>query len=346
MKPRFSICIPNFNYGGYIGETIESVLAQTFTDFEICISDNASTDNSWEVISAYCARDKRIKASRNRFNVGFAGNLDKVTALAEGEWHIMLSSDDLMDRNALELYDRIITRNNNDPYMLVNSGFEQFDNDQPESRFYVGYNKYIWQASTPADAIDEVSVRRDDCGNLLKRGIEKFISPFNFVALCYSGQLYREVNGYESSRMMNPDRWFHWKLCTKAREAVFLDTTLFYYRWHNNNQTAGQIRSGVLKFWMDEYRNCFELSDLHLKRASITRKETENAFFRKVIIGYGYGSLAYGLPLRALRITAFGIFTYPGLFFTNPKSLGLLALMLVYPLTWLLSHISKKVYAR
>ena len=346
MKLRFSICIPNYNYGTYIGETIESALSQTFDDYEICIADNASTDNSWEIIQEYCKKDKRIKAIRNETNLGFAGNLDKVSSIAEGEWQIMLSSDDLMNKNALEEYYIILKNNNFNPYILVNSGFEQFESDNPTKRFYIGFNKYIWQNHKVISHFKNVNVIEDSTSNLLKHGIEKFVSPFNFVALCYSKTLYNAVNGYGATRMINPDRWFHWKLCTKAESTYFIDKPLFYYRWHSNNQTAKQEMSGVLKFWMDEYRNCFELGEDHFAKSGLNKRAVELAFFKRVIVGYGLSALAFGTPLKALRITAFGIFTYPKLFFKNLKSLFLLALMFVYPITWILSKIVSKVYAK
>ena len=59
-NPFFSICIPNYNYAHYLGETIESVLNQNFEDFEICIADNASNDNSWEVINSYIEKNPHM----------------------------------------------------------------------------------------------------------------------------------------------------------------------------------------------------------------------------------------------------------------------------------------------
>lgn len=341
MKPLFSICIPNYNYGDYIGETIESVLNQSFQDFEICISDNASTDNSWEVIQSYAAKSDKIKISRNKYNLGFAGNLDKVSELAEGRWQIMLSSDDLMEPKALELYENIIKARNYKEDLLICSAFKQFNSENPDDNFLVSYNKYIWQQHTKLLQLENTEVICDKSENILRHGLEKFVSPFYFLALCYPKKLYDEVNGYGATRMMNPDKWFHWNLCTVADEAVFINLPLFKYRWHNNNQTASQNKSGVLKFWIDEYRNCFELSDRHLLKSGYNRNEIEHLFFRRTIISYGYASLLHGNPIKALRITAFGIFTYPKIFFKSIMAIILLGAMIVFPITSVLSHFVK-----
>lgn len=61
-KPLVTIAIPNYNMGEYIGGAIESALSQTFTDFELLIVNNVSTDNSWEIVKHYEKLDPRIKA--------------------------------------------------------------------------------------------------------------------------------------------------------------------------------------------------------------------------------------------------------------------------------------------
>src|SRR5689334_11988186 len=91
--PFFSVCIPCFNHGRYLGETISSVLEQDFDDFEVLVADNASTDNSKEVARSFC--DPRIQLLENRYNIGFAPNLQRVTETAKGKFMILLSSDDL-----------------------------------------------------------------------------------------------------------------------------------------------------------------------------------------------------------------------------------------------------------
>ena len=102
-----SVLIPNYNYGRYIGETIESVLDQNQPRVEIVVADNASTDESAEVVTRYASRGVRL--SVNPCNVGFAANLERVAAMATGRRMLLLSSDDRMrpgvvaTPNALEL---------------------------------------------------------------------------------------------------------------------------------------------------------------------------------------------------------------------------------------------------
>src|SRR5438094_10104367 len=102
---RFSICIPNYNYASFIERTIRSVLAQE-GDLEVLVSDNASTDGSVDVVRAI--DDDRIRIQVNNVNVGFAGNLDRVVGMASGDWVILLSSDDLIEPDALACYRGVI----------------------------------------------------------------------------------------------------------------------------------------------------------------------------------------------------------------------------------------------
>ena len=66
--PFITIFTPNYNKSKFLPETIESVLSQTYTNFEYIIVDDCSTDNSWEIIQSYAAKDNRIKSYRNELN--------------------------------------------------------------------------------------------------------------------------------------------------------------------------------------------------------------------------------------------------------------------------------------
>lgn len=99
--PRVSIGLTVFNSERYLDECLQSLLAQTFEDFEIIVSDNASTDRTEEIALAYVARDNRVRYVRNRMNIGAAGNFNQAFRLSSGEFFKWAAYDDLCDRDCL-----------------------------------------------------------------------------------------------------------------------------------------------------------------------------------------------------------------------------------------------------
>jgi glycosyltransferase involved in cell wall biosynthesis len=95
-KPRVSIGLPVYNGERYVAQAIESVLAQTYTDFEFIISDNASSDKTQEICFSYAAKDPRICYYRNETNLGAAPNYNRVFELSSGEFFKWADYDDLI----------------------------------------------------------------------------------------------------------------------------------------------------------------------------------------------------------------------------------------------------------
>jgi glycosyltransferase involved in cell wall biosynthesis len=101
--PKVSVLVPTYNYGRYLPETIESVLAQDFQDFELIIVDDCSRDNSAAVIKHYAGLDDRIRYKVNPKNLGMVANWNYCLSLARGEYIKFLFGDDtLADRQALK----------------------------------------------------------------------------------------------------------------------------------------------------------------------------------------------------------------------------------------------------
>jgi glycosyltransferase involved in cell wall biosynthesis len=94
--PRVGVGLPVFNGAKYIAEAIESLLAQTFSDFELVISDNASTDATEEICRDFASRDSRIRYFREPRNRGAAWNFNRTVELARGEYFKWLSHDDVI----------------------------------------------------------------------------------------------------------------------------------------------------------------------------------------------------------------------------------------------------------
>lgn len=94
-KPRVSIGLPVYNGMPYIEEAIDLILAQTYSDFELIISDNASTDGTEDICREYASKDKRIRYFRNDKNIGAAKNFNRVFELSSGEYFKWAAHDDL-----------------------------------------------------------------------------------------------------------------------------------------------------------------------------------------------------------------------------------------------------------
>lgn len=94
--PKVSILIPVFNRDAFLADCIQSALSQTFTDFEVIVVDNASTDRSWEVAKAFAGLDPRVRVFRNDSNLGPVRNWQRCLDNATGEFVKFLFSDDLI----------------------------------------------------------------------------------------------------------------------------------------------------------------------------------------------------------------------------------------------------------
>ncbi len=101
--PKVTVFIPTYNYGIYLDEAIQSILAQTFTDFELIIVDNCSTDNTEELVKKYLG-DPRVTYYKNETNVGLVGNWNKCLDYARGEYLKMLCADDKLHPQLLEKF--------------------------------------------------------------------------------------------------------------------------------------------------------------------------------------------------------------------------------------------------
>lgn len=100
--PKLSVGMPVYNGAEYLPETLESILKQTFSDFELVISDNASTDNTQEICQRYVAKDSRLRYFRNERNIGASDNYNAVYYHSRGEYFKWASSNDLCDKNFLQ----------------------------------------------------------------------------------------------------------------------------------------------------------------------------------------------------------------------------------------------------
>lgn len=109
---KVSIIIPVYNAEKFIGKTIESVLNQTYKNWEMLIFNDKSKDNSLKIIKKYSEKDKRIKVVDSKENVGVVAARNKLTEIATGEFIAFLDADDYWKQNKLEKQIKFMLKNN------------------------------------------------------------------------------------------------------------------------------------------------------------------------------------------------------------------------------------------
>ena len=134
QAPRVSVIMPAYNAERYLEQAVASVRAQTITDWELLILDDASTDSTAAVAEACAASDVRIRFYRNEQNLGSAATRNRALTLARGPWIAFLDSDDLWRADKLERQ-LLLAQQSGAP--LVYSAYTMFTDDGRKSLYSV-----------------------------------------------------------------------------------------------------------------------------------------------------------------------------------------------------------------
>lgn len=109
--PDISICIPTYNRAPQLTQVLEHLLTFKKLNFELVIGDNASPDNTQDVIDSYSSRFPRFRQLRHKKNIGMIGNVNSIQRLATGNYVYILSDDDLVFESALLFMAKVLTEN-------------------------------------------------------------------------------------------------------------------------------------------------------------------------------------------------------------------------------------------
>lgn len=135
-----SIIMPNWNCAALIYETIKSVMAQTYQNWELLIQDDCSTDNPEVVVAPYAEADARIKFERNDRNSGAAVTRNNALRRAQGKWVAFLDSDDLWEPTKLEKQLRFMVENG---YHFSYTAYQEINNEGKETGVLISGPKHV-----------------------------------------------------------------------------------------------------------------------------------------------------------------------------------------------------------
>jgi glycosyltransferase involved in cell wall biosynthesis len=186
--PRVSIGLPVYNGSNFLAQSLDALLGQTFTDFELIISDNASTDETPEIIADYAARDHRIRSIRQPANIGGAPNQAFLATQARGEYFKYAAHDDLYSEVLLERCVEVLDR---DPSVALCHGQMAFVDENNDLLHHYDYAMATdsWSAPERFRALlvtdggdDEYGVIRTDVLRRVKPAGSYYHSGRPFVA--------------------------------------------------------------------------------------------------------------------------------------------------------------------
>ena len=200
--PKVSVILPVYNCEQYIFETIQSVLKQTFSDFELLVVDDCSTDNTVKIIKEF--NDSRINLIIKEKNSGYTDSLNYAVALAKGEYIARMDGDDVCMPNRFEKQVAFLEKNTD--VVLCGSSVQ-----------FIGY-----QIGTKKYPIKYDDIKIKLC----------FGTPFCHPSVMGKKEIFLQV---PYDRNFEPAEDIHlWSRIVKMGKVENLDETLLLYRTHKN----------------------------------------------------------------------------------------------------------------
>jgi glycosyltransferase involved in cell wall biosynthesis len=227
--PKVTVITPNYNHARYLSERIDSILAQTFQDFELLILDDASTDNSREIIESYC-KNQRARAIFNQQNSGSTfGQWNLGLSQAKGEYVWFAESDDYADPALLEtLVDRL-DRHPNVGLAVCQSW--SVDQDSKLLGNYRDRQEHLNHSSHWGN--DYVNAGRDECKSYL---FWQNTIP-NASAVLFRRSTLILAGGVPDGMLLNGD-WMTYVKVLLISDIAFVSSPLNFFRQH-----SGTVRS-------------------------------------------------------------------------------------------------------
>jgi glycosyltransferase involved in cell wall biosynthesis len=288
-----SVVLPAFNAVPFISEAIESVLAQTYRDFELIVVNDGSTDNTLEIAQKYAARDARVKVY-TQANMGTAPTLNRGIELADGEWVFLMHADDRMRPNRLERQLDFIERH-------------------PELAVVSSLVRHI-------DSENRV-IGRDNSKLITAEAVEKVVATNELVGISHPAVAFRKsavlaVGGYRQAFWPAEDIDLWNRLAEKGYKILVQPEYLLDYRMHGNSASISRARLTRAKVrWLKDcmlHRRAGEAepdwesflatqrSAPLLTRINRARKDFAKTFYKSAVAHYAqreYMGLAYTLLL-------------------------------------------------
>lgn len=341
FRPLISVCMPVYNAGPYLTEAINGVLAQTYDNYELIICDNCSTDDSSVIAQVLAATSPRVRFVQNQWNIGFSGNLHKVTSLAQGDFLLVHAADDVALPQALERYVETIQEVDGDPGNLVVMSDVFLVSQKGERQSILTADPQSPQhlhLPLEGDGVVRPAIQIYRGNEILSQHLAT-LTTFGWLgSILFSRRLYARVEGYVNNQWINPDKHFGYKILSLDPDVIWLHEPLFHFRQHDTNQNSQQRASGVLKFPLDEYAYTIDFSSDFFKKYGPGKDAVVQRFIDSDCLETALREMAVGSRQLGFRHLCFALATYPSVAWRNKKTYWALLTWLTGPVGGLLAR--------
>lgn len=233
--PPVSIIVPNYNHARFLKQRIDSILNQTFQDFELILLDDASTDDSRSILSSY-ASDPRVRIEFNETNSGSPfKQWNKGVRLARGKYVWIAESDDYADTRLLERLVQALDADPNIAFSWCRSWWitPEGDADDYADRLFRRIDRSVWQGDFRMDG-------RELCRSYLAA---TNVVP-NASAVLFRRRTYELVGGPDESLRVCGD-WKLWAAMALTGEVAYVAEPLNCFRFHDSTARIRAVKSNI-----------------------------------------------------------------------------------------------------
>ena len=261
--PKVSIVLPSYNYARYLDERIQSLLDQTYKDFELIIVDDASTDNSIEVIQKY-ETDPRVITKFFSKNSGLPyKRWNDGAEMASGDYILFAGADDSCALTMLEKLVEKLDANAN-----VGIAYCQSMEMDSESQLVRSMKKYSDTLDKKRWSQDYVDKGTNECQYLAIKNIIP-----NASAAMIRRQVFNQLGGFDENLKLVAD-WTLWSKIMMVSDVAFVAEPLNYFRCH-----SGTVRSKMMKVG-SHTEEIYGVISTVVKNANVPQKYSEKAYER------------------------------------------------------------------
>lgn len=228
-----SVVLPTYNGSKYIKQSIESIINQTYKEWELIVIDDCSTDDTNKIVQEYTLKDNRIKLYKNETNKRLPASLNTGFAKTSGEYLTWTSDDNIYKENAFE---KMIE------YFQLNSD--------------VGF---VFSNMTIIDENGNIKQKNSYIPSSMEEIKYKNIVGASFM---YKREVYKTIGDYDTSKFLIED-YDYWLRISRKFKIGFINDSLYFYRTHSGSLTESknsQMLEAKIKLYEEELSNDKNLS--------------------------------------------------------------------------------------